>query len=214
MYASLFKRVLDLACSIAALLALAPLMAMVAIAVRIAMGAPVLYRQPRPGLRERSFTLVKFRTMLPEIDRNGRLLCDTERLTRLGVFLRATSLDELPELWNILRGDMSLVGPRPLLERYLPFYTSLEQRRHEVRPGLTGWAQINGRNGLDWDERLALDVWYVENLSFGLDLQILLRTIATVVYRRGVQVDPALESSLDEVRRSALLCPRGERQSA
>jgi lipopolysaccharide/colanic/teichoic acid biosynthesis glycosyltransferase len=212
MYASAFKRVLDLVCSIAALLALAPLMAIVAVAVRIALGAPVLYWQPRPGLRERSFTLVKFRTMLPEIDRNGRPLSDTERLTPFGVFLRATSLDELPELWNILRGDMSLVGPRPLLERYLPFYKSQEHRRHDVRPGLTGWAQINGRNGLDWDERLALDVWYVENLSFGLDLQILLGTIAAVAYRRGVQVDPALESSLDEVRRADL--PRSEKQSA
>jgi lipopolysaccharide/colanic/teichoic acid biosynthesis glycosyltransferase len=214
MYRSVFKRVLDLVCSIAALLALAPLMAIIAIAVRIAMGEPVLYRQPRPGLRERSFTLVKFRTMLPEIDRNGRLLCDTERLTPFGAFLRATSLDELPELWNIMRGDMSLVGPRPLLERYLPFYTSREHRRHDVRPGLTGWAQINGRNGLDWDERLALDVWYVENLSFGLDLQVLLKTITAVVCRRGVQVDPALESSLDEVRRTALMCTHAERPPA
>jgi lipopolysaccharide/colanic/teichoic acid biosynthesis glycosyltransferase len=203
LYARVFKRVLDLVCSIPALILLAPLMAAIAIAVRTAMGSPVLYRQPRPGLHERSFTIVKFRTMLPELDRSGRPLCDTERLTRLGVFLRATSLDELPELWNIVRGDMSLVGPRPLLERYLPFYTPREQRRHEVRPGLTGWAQINGRNGLGWDERLALDAWYVGHLSLGLDLQILLKTVTAVARRRGVQVDPALESSLDEVRRTA-----------
>jgi sugar transferase EpsL len=205
MYAKVFKRMFDLVCAIPALVLLTPVMAAIAIAVRIAMGTPVMYRQPRPGLRERSFTLVKFRTMLPEIDPNGRVLCDTERLTPLGVFLRASSLDELPELWNIVRGDMSLVGPRPLLERYLPFYNPQERQRHSVRPGLTGWAQINGRNGLDWDERLALDVWYVEHLSFTLDLQVVLKTIAAVACRRGVQVDPGLESALDEVRRTAIL---------
>jgi sugar transferase EpsL len=205
MYAKVFKRMFDLACAIPALVLLAPAMAAIAIAVRIAMGTPVLYRQARPGWRERSFILVKFRTMLPEIGANGCVLSDTERLTPLGVFLRATSLDELPELWNIVRGDMSLVGPRPLLERYLPFYSPLERRRHDVRPGLTGWAQINGRNDLDWDTRLALDVWYVEHMSFALDLQAVLKTITAVAFRRGVQVDPLLESSLDDVRRTAVV---------
>lgn len=204
MYAKFLKRVFDLVCVAPALVLLLPLMAAVAIAVRTGMGAPVLYRQSRPGLRERSFTLVKFRTMLPEIDHKGRALSDTERLTRLGIFLRATSLDELPELWNILRGDMSLVGPRPLLERYLPFYSARERRRHDVRPGLTGWAQIKGRNALDWNERLALDAWYVEHLSFSLDLRILFGTVAAVVFRRGVKVDPAHESCLDEVRSGAV----------
>ena len=205
MYGTVFKRVFDLICAVPALVLLAPLMAAIAVTVRIVMGTPVLYRQLRPGLRERSFMLVKFRTMLPEIDSNGHLLGDSERLTPLGAFLRATSLDELPELWNIVRGDMSLVGPRPLLERYLPFYSPRERRRHDVRPGLTGWAQINGRNALKWDDRLALDVWYVEHLSLGLDLQIVLRTLAAVAFRRGVEVNPALESSLDEARRTAVL---------
>jgi lipopolysaccharide/colanic/teichoic acid biosynthesis glycosyltransferase len=205
MYAKVFKRMFDLTCAIPALILLAPAMAAIALAVRITMGTPVLYRQARPGWRERSFILVKFRTMLPEIAANGRVLCDTERLTPLGVFLRATSLDELPELWNIVRGDMSLVGPRPLLERYLPFYSSRERLRHDVRPGLTGWAQINGRNDLDWDTRLALDVWYVERLSFTLDLQAILKTITAVAFRRGVQVDPGLESSLDAVRQTAIV---------
>ena len=205
MYAKVFKRIFDVTCALPALVLLAPVMAAIAIAVRMPIGEPVLYRQPRPGWRERSFILVKFRTMLPEIDANGRVLCDTERLTPLGVFLRATSLDELPELWNIVRGDMSLVGPRPLLERYLPFYSPRERRRHDVRPGLTGWAQINGRNYLDWDTRLALDVWYVEHLSFALDLQTVLKTITAVAFRRGVQVDPVLESALDDVRRTAVV---------
>src|SRR5260370_40862177 len=205
MYEKVFKRLFDLACAIPALVLLAPGMAAIAIAVRIAMGTPVLYRQARPGWREHSFILVKFRTLLPEIDVNGRVLSDTERLTPMGVFLRATSLDELPELWNIVRGDMSLGGPRPLLERYLPFYSSRERLRHDVRPGLTGWAQINGRNDLDWDTRLALDVWYVERLSFTLDLQAILKTITAVAFRRGVQVDPGLESSLDAVQQTAIV---------
>jgi lipopolysaccharide/colanic/teichoic acid biosynthesis glycosyltransferase len=154
--------------------------------VRVALGAPVLFRQRRPGRDGRPFTLVKFRTMRDAVDANGRALEDAARLTRFGSLLRATSLDELPELWNVLRGDMSLVGPRPLLMEYLPRYTATQQRRHDVRPGITGWAQVNGRNATSWEERLAQDVWYVEHQSFALDLRILLRTVRQVVIADGV----------------------------
>jgi sugar transferase EpsL len=186
MYHTFGKRILDLALTVPILTLLAPLMAVVALTIRIRLGAPVLFRQRRPGLGGRPFTLLKFRTMTGARDQQGRLLPDSERLTRLGRFLRATSLDELPELFNVLQGDMSLVGPRPLLMQYLGRYTPEQMRRHNVRPGLTGWAQINGRNAISWEEKFALDCWYVDNQSFLLDLQILLRTAGTVLRREAI----------------------------
>jgi lipopolysaccharide/colanic/teichoic acid biosynthesis glycosyltransferase len=165
---------------------LAPVLAAVALAVWLAMGGPVIFRQRRPGRHGRPFTLSKFRTMSERRDAAGRLRPDRERLTRLGRLLRRTSLDELPELVNVLKGDMSLVGPRPLLMRYLGRYTAWQQRRHAVRPGITGWAQLNGRDALPWDERFALDVWYVEHQSFWLDLRILLWTIVKTLQQAGV----------------------------
>jgi lipopolysaccharide/colanic/teichoic acid biosynthesis glycosyltransferase len=156
-----------------------------------------LFRQRRPGLHERGIVCLKFRTMTEARDQNGRLLPDEERLTPLGSFLRRTSLDELPQLWNILRGDLSFIGPRPLLEHYLPYYTPAEHRRHSVRPGLTGWAQIHGRNRLSFDQRLAMDVWYVEHVSWFLDVKILLVTFWVVLTQRGFAMD---KISLDEQR--------------
>lgn len=150
------------------------------------MGHPVLFEQIRPGLHGRPFRMIKFRTMLDAADVDGNLLSDSERLTALGRFLRANSLDELPELWNVLKGDMSLVGPRPLLMEYLPLYSAMQARRHEVRPGVTGWAQINGRNGISWDNKFALDLWYVDNQSLWLDMKILWKTVAKVARREGI----------------------------
>ena len=161
-------------------------MLILALLVRIFLGSPVIFSQQRPGLKGKPFTLYKFRTMTDARDEKGQLLPDAERLTRFGRFLRASSLDELPELWNILRGDMSFVGPRPLLMEYLPLYTPEQMRRHEVRPGLTGWAQVNGRNALSWEEKFRHDVWYVDNRNFLLDLKILLMTLASVVSRDGI----------------------------
>jgi lipopolysaccharide/colanic/teichoic acid biosynthesis glycosyltransferase len=180
------KRSIDVLGATAGLLLAAPLLLLVALAVRVNLGSPVLFRQPRPGRHGRPFTLVKFRTMRDAHDRHGRPLPDAERLTRFGRLLRASSLDELPELWNVLRGDMSLVGPRPLLMAYLPHYSAEQARRHEVRPGITGWAQVNGRNALSWDERFRLDVWYVDHQSLALDLHILWRTIGRVLRRDGI----------------------------
>jgi lipopolysaccharide/colanic/teichoic acid biosynthesis glycosyltransferase len=180
------KRALDVAAAGAALALLSPVIAVVALAVRLNLGAPVLFRQERPGLHGRPFRMMKFRTMRDAAGPDGAPLPDEERLTPFGRFLRSSSLDELPELWNVLRGDMSLVGPRPLLTEYLPLYSPRHARRHEVRPGLTGWAQVNGRNALTWPERLELDVWYVEHRSLALDLRILLRTVGTVFARRGI----------------------------
>ena len=150
------------------------------------LGSPVLFRQVRPGLQGRPFTMVKFRTMTDERGPDGALLPDAQRLTPFGRFLRASSLDELPELWNVLRGDMSLVGPRPLLMEYLPLYTPEQARRHEARPGITGWAQVNGRNAISWTDKFALDVWYVDHQSLRLDLQILCRTVRKVLVRDGI----------------------------
>ncbi len=171
------KRALDLALASTGLLAAAPVLAGVAAAVRLGIGSPVLFRQRRPGLHGRPFLLAKFRTMTDARGPDGRPLPDEQRLTRLGRLLRATSLDELPQLWNVLRGDMSLVGPRPLLMEYLERYTPEQARRHEVKPGLTGWAAVNGRNALSWDEKFALDVWYVDHRSLTLDLEVLARTV-------------------------------------
>ncbi|HQP86696.1 MAG TPA: sugar transferase [Thermoanaerobaculia bacterium] len=180
------KRLIDIAVSATGLVLLSPVLAGIALVSLILLGRPVLFRQERPGLRGRPFRLVKFRTM--RADRSGEVerTPDAERLTRWGRFLRRQSLDELPELWNVLRGEMSLVGPRPLLVEYLPLYSARQARRHEVLPGMTGWAQVNGRNALSWEEKFELDVWYVDHRTLGLDLAILLATLTTVARRRGI----------------------------
>jgi sugar transferase EpsL len=180
------KRALDLVGASVALVVLSPLLALVAIGVRVRLGSPVLFRQERPGRGGRPFVMTKFRTMTDRRGPDGALLPDTDRLTRFGRFLRRTSIDELPELLNVVRGDMSLVGPRPLLMQYLPLYSPEQARRHEVRPGITGWAQVNGRNAVTWDEKFALDVWYVDHRSTRLDVEILGRTIAQVFSGDGV----------------------------
>lgn len=183
------KRLFDILVSSLGLLAFSvPLIFLVGL-VRWKLGGPVFFVQTRPGWRGRPFPLVKFRTMTEERDSDGNLLPDEKRLPAFGRFLRSSSLDELPELWNVLKGEMSLVGPRPLLVEYLPLYSERQARRHEVRPGLTGWAQVNGRNASSWEERLALDVWYVENQNFWLDLKILWRTVRTVLRREGVAAE-------------------------
>lgn len=183
------KRAIDMVGSVLALVLLSPVFAIIALLVRCKLGPPVLFRQTRPGLHGHPFTLIKFRSMTDQRDADGELLPDHERLPRFGRALRTTSLDELPEFWNVFRGDMSLVGPRPLLMEYLPLYSERQARRHEVRPGITGWAQVNGRNAPNWDERLEMDVWYVENRSLLLDLQILLRTVVAVFRRVGISRD-------------------------
>jgi sugar transferase EpsL len=180
------KRGLDVALSTLLLVGLSPVMLVVGVLVALRLGQPVIFRHQRPGRNEELFTLLKFRTMTDEIGPDGTLLPDSERLTPLGRRLRASSLDELPELWNVLRGDMSLVGPRPLLTDYLPVYTPRQARRHELRPGITGWAQINGRNDLPWADKLELDVWYVEHQNLWLDLRILLHTLVVPFRRHGI----------------------------
>ncbi len=207
------KRVFDVLASVTALLVLAPVLLVLAALVRICLGSPFLFRQVRTGLHKRRFTILKFRTMTDERDQSGELLPDTSRLTRLGRFLRATSLDELPELINILKGDMSFVGPRPLLPRYDTFYSARENLRFEMLPGLSGWAQINGRNDLAWDDRLACDVAYAESCAFLVDLKILLLTVGKVLRRDNVAVDPSLTfGALDDERkeRNAALARSGE----
>ena len=189
MYNTVGKRLFDIAIAGLGLIVLWPIIAIVAFFVAGKLGAPVLFRQTRPGLCGRPFEVIKFRTMTDACDANGEPRTDAERLTPFGKALRATSLDELPELWNVLRGEMSLVGPRPLLMEYLPLYSAEQARRHHVRPGLTGWAQINGRNGLKWEERFALDLWYVDHQSFMLDLKILALTVAKVVRRDGINAE-------------------------
>jgi len=180
------KRLFDLLLSFGLLLVLAlPLLLLWGL-VRYKLGSPVLFRQVRPGLHGRPFMMVKFRTMTDERGADGELLPDVQRLTSFGRFLRASSLDELPELWNVLRGEMSLVGPRPLLMEYLPLYSPEQARRHEVRPGITGWAQVNGRNALSWEERFKLDIWYVDHRSLWLDLRILWLTVRKVIVREGI----------------------------
>ena len=197
------KRPFDILSAVILLILAAPLMLLIAAAVRLTMGRPVLFRQVRPGLNERLFTCFKFRTMNEARDQKGRLLSEVQRLTRLGLLLRRTSLDELPQLWNILRGDLSVVGPRPLLERYLPYYTDEERRRHCVRPGLTGWAQIHGRNWVPFDERLAMDVWYVEHVSWYLDFRIVVATLWIVLMRRGITADGHVAALPLDVQRYA-----------
>lgn len=180
------KRTFDCLTALILLIVLSPIMLLTAILVRIFLGKPVLFRQERPGLNGKLFILMKFRTMNDKRNDDGELLPDGLRLTRFGQFLRRTSLDELPQLFNVLKGDMSLVGPRPLLPEYLPLYTKDQARRHEVRPGITGHAQVNGRNLLTWEEKFELDVWYVDHQSFWLDLKILLKTVVKVFVARGV----------------------------
>jgi sugar transferase EpsL len=201
------KRLFDLMGSVLLLLLLTPLLTVLALLIRFKLGKGILFHQPRPGLHGRPFEIHKFRTMTDARDAAGKLLPDGDRLTPFGAFLRRASLDELPELINVLKGEMSLVGPRPLLVRYLPYYTEREGLRHTVRPGITGWAQIHGRNLLPWNERLALDVWYVEHQSLLLDLKILLLTIRAVLAREGAAANPdEVETDLDQ-ERCAGLCP-------
>jgi lipopolysaccharide/colanic/teichoic acid biosynthesis glycosyltransferase len=183
------KRWCDVAAAGIFLVVTLPIQGAVAVLVRTKLGTPVLFRQERPGLHGQPFLILKFRTMTDERDAGGKLLPDDVRLTRLGQLLRNTSLDEQPELWNVVKGDMSLVGPRPLLMKYLPLYTPAQARRHDVRPGVTGWAQVNGRNTAGWGDKLAMDTWYVDNVSFGLDVRILLRTVVAVFARRGISAD-------------------------
>jgi len=185
----MFKRSIDIVASILALTLLAPVIAIVAWQIRRKLGSPVLFQQIRPGYRGTPFKMIKFRTMRDAFDAQGRPLADSERMTPFGSFLRASSLDELPELWNVLKGDMSLVGPRPLLMEYLPLYSPEQARRHDVRPGVTGWAQVNGRNALSWDEKFNLDIWYVDNQSFRLDLKIIFMTLKKVVIKEGISAD-------------------------
>jgi lipopolysaccharide/colanic/teichoic acid biosynthesis glycosyltransferase len=180
------KRVFDFIASLILLVALAPLMIALALVIRLRMGAPVIFSQARPGLHGSLFRLYKFRTMSNAADDDGELLPDAERLTRFGRFLRASSLDEFPAIWNVLKGDMSLVGPRPLLVEYLPLYSAEQNRRHEVRPGITGWAQVNGRNRLSWQKKFEMDVWYVDNRSLFLDIKILVMTLVCVFQRRDI----------------------------
>lgn len=182
----MLKRLFDILGAVLGFLILLPIIVTLAWQVRRKLGSPVLFRQTRPGLHGKPFQLIKFRTMRNAIGLDGRPLPDSERMTSFGSFLRSASLDELPELWNVLKGDMSLVGPRPLLMEYLPLYSLEQARRHELRPGVTGWAQVNGRNALSWDEKFRLDVWYVDNHSFWLDLKILALTVKKVFVREGI----------------------------
>ena len=180
------KRFIDIFGAIFGLILLLPLLLIVTLVIKVSLGTPVIFSQVRPGMNGEPFRMFKFRTMRNAVDTDGNPLSDSERITRVGAFLRATSLDELPELWNVLKGDMSLVGPRPLLMEYLDLYTPEQARRHEVRPGVTGWAQVNGRNSISWEEKFKLDVWYVDNRSLWLDVKILLMTIKKVFIREGI----------------------------
>lgn len=183
------KRLIDIAGSLFGLLLLSPVMLVAAIAIRRRMGAPVLFAQDRPGLGGQPFRMYKFRSMLNACGADGQPLSDAERLTALGRFLRSTSIDELPGLWNVLKGDMSLVGPRPLLMEYLPRYNAEQARRNDVRPGLTGWAQVNGRNALSWEEKFALDIWYVDHRSLWLDIRIIWLTLLRIIQRDGISAE-------------------------
>lgn len=202
------KRLFDIFAAGAALVVFSPVLLCVALLARRRLGSPVIFRQTRPGKDGRPFEMLKFRTMTDARDSEGRLLPDAERLTSFGRFLRSTSLDELPELWNVLKGEMSLVGPRPLLMEYLPLYSPEQARRHEVRPGLTGWAQVNGRNALSWEQKFAFDVWYVDNRTFWLDMKIILLTVAGVLKRSGISAEgeatmPRFSGTPDNGRNSA-----------
>ncbi|SKC30956.1 putative sugar transferase EpsL [Photobacterium piscicola] len=185
----MIKRLFDIITSTLALILLSPVIIITAYFIHKKLGSPVLFRQVRPGLKGKPFEMIKFRTMKDAVDKNGQSLPDSERLTSFGMKLRSTSLDELPGLWNVLKGDMSLVGPRPLLMQYLPLYNQEQSRRHDVRPGVTGWAQINGRNAIGWNEKFKLDVWYADNQSLWLDIKILLLTIKKVFIKEGISAN-------------------------
>lgn len=190
-YEKYIKRSQDFCCALAAIIVLSPVMAVTALLVRLKLGAPIIFKQERPGMGGKVFTLYKFRTMTDEKDRGGNLLPDEERLTKFGKMLRSTSLDELPELFNILNGDMSVVGPRPLLVKYLPLYNAHQARRHEVRPGFTGYAQVHGRNAISWEEKFNLDVEYVDHVTFMGDWKIIFQTVKTVLKREGISSETA-----------------------
>lgn len=196
MYRYFFKRLLDFILSLVAIVVLSPIYIIVAILVKTKLGSPILFTQDRPGKNEKIFKMYKFRTMTDERDEDGNFLPDEVRLTKFGKLLRSTSLDELPELFNILKGDMSIVGPRPLLVKYLPRYNAHQKQRHNVKPGFTGWAQCNGRNSISWEEKFDLDVYYVKHISFLLDVKIILKTIKTVIYREGISSDTS--STMEE----------------
>lgn len=183
------SRMFDVSVALVSLVVLLPLMFLLSVFILFKIGTPVFFTQVRPGLHGRSFKMIKFRTMRDAYDSEGNPLPDEQRLTKFGNFLRATSLDELPELWNVLKGEMSLVGPRPLLMEYLDLYTPEQARRHEVRPGVTGWAQVNGRNAISWEEKFKLDVWYVDNRTFWLDIKILFLTVKKVFIREGISAE-------------------------
>jgi lipopolysaccharide/colanic/teichoic acid biosynthesis glycosyltransferase len=185
----MLKRAFDIAASTSALVVLSPVLAITAYKVKKELGSPVLFRQTRPGLHGKPFEMIKFRTMKDATDKEGNALPDSERLTDFGKKLRASSLDELPELWNVLKGDMSLVGPRPLLMEYLPLYSAEQAKRHNVRPGVTGYAQVNGRNSLSWEDKFKLDTWYVEHQSLWLDMKILLKTVKKVIIKDGISAE-------------------------
>ena len=202
MYKNFFKRFLDIVLSLFAIIILSPVYLIISIFVLIFMGWPIFFKQPRPGKNEKIFNMYKFRTMTNKKDKDGNLLPDEQKLNGFGKFLRATSLDELPELFNILTGKMSIIGPRPLLVKYLPYYTKEEHHRHDVRPGLTGWAQANGRNLVNWDERFKYDLEYVNNVSFKMDLKVLLKTIKIVLKSEGIsQEGQATMTFLDDERK-------------
>jgi lipopolysaccharide/colanic/teichoic acid biosynthesis glycosyltransferase len=194
------KRLFDLTLIILSLPLLLPLYLVVAWLVRSKLGVPILFRQIRPGKNAKQFEMIKFRTMTDERDSNGELLPDAVRLTKFGQFLRSSSLDELPELWNVLKGDMSLVGPRPLLMEYVPLYSPEQARRHAMRPGVSGWAQVNGRNAIGWEEKFKLDVWYVDNRSFWLDIKVICLTLKKVIVRDGISADG--EATMSKFTRS------------
>lgn len=185
-YRNYMKRPMDFMLALLAIIVLSPVMIIVAVLVRVKLGSPIIFKQKRPGLNEKIFTIYKFRTMIEKRDKNGELLPDNDRLTKFGVLLRSTSLDELPELFNILKGDMAMVGPRPLLVQYLPLYNEHQRRRHDVRPGLSGLAQVNGRNAINWEDKFNLDVKYVDNVNFFLDWKIIFLTIKKVCMKEGI----------------------------
>ena len=200
MYKLFFKRFFDFILSLIAIIMLSPVYLIVIVLVRIKLGSPVFFTQKRPGKDEKIFKMYKFRTMTNEVDENGNLLPDDKRLTKFGKLLRSTSLDELPELFNILKGDMSIVGPRPLLVRYLPLYNEYQKHRHDARPGFTGWAQCNGRNSIGWEEKFDLDVYYVNHITFLLDVKIIFKTVKTVLCREGISSEASV--TMEEFRGS------------
>lgn len=200
MYKLFFKRFFDFILSLIAIIMLSPVYLIVIVLVRIKLGSPVFFTQKRPGKDEKIFKMYKFRTMTNEVDENGKLLPDDKRLTKFGKLLRSTSLDELPELFNILKGDMSIVGPRPLLVRYLPLYNEYQKHRHDARPGFTGWAQCNGRNSISWEEKFDLDVYYVNHITFLLDVKIIFKTVKTVLCREGISSEAS--ATMEEFRGS------------